>query len=180
LRAPRRLLVVLVALVSLLLVLAGVATADVNPPPLAGTFRYAGDAQEEIARQAAIDRSVERLFFAIRPIARWRLSSTTKVVPWFSVTVADGKIKARGAEGFEMASPLDGTAVPLAWRGEHFQLSQRFQGPVLVQTMATEDGAGHTEWTLSPDGTTLTGKFTITSPHLSLPIAFKLTYKRTS
>jgi hypothetical protein len=178
---PRRHLLAL--LVLSVVVFAGPVSADVAPEPaptFVGTFRYAGDAREDADRRAAIDRSVQRLFFAFRPIARWRLSEATKVLAWFSVTFAGGQIRAQGAEGLNLASPDDGTVVPFAFRGEKYRVTQRLRGNVLVQTMTTDEGGAENEWALSPDGSTLKGKVTITSPHLSLPIVFTLTYRRSS
>jgi hypothetical protein len=180
-RMPRRLLLALLAL--LVVALAGPVSADVAPEPaptFVGTFRYAGDAREDADRRAAIDRGVARLFFAFRPIARWRLSEATKVISWLSVTFADGQIRTRGADGLALTSPDDGTEVPFAFRGERYRVTQRLRGFVLVQTMAADGGTARNEWALSPDGSTLTGKITISSPHLPVPIAFTLTYKRSS
>jgi hypothetical protein len=152
--------------------------AVVTGPSFQGTFRYAGDAREDAMRRAAIDRAVDSLFFAWRPIARHRLADTTRIVPWFSISMADGRIRARGPDGLDLTTPDNGTAVPYTFRGEKCRAAQRVVGSKLVQNFAADDGVGNNEWSASEDGSMLTVKVTLSSKHLRDPIVYTLTYRR--
>src|ERR1700754_393505 len=59
----------------------------------AGTYRYAGDAQEQEARLAAIDRGVEGMSVFIRSTARSRISATTQILGSYSFSFEAGKIR---------------------------------------------------------------------------------------
>ena len=58
-------------------------------------------------------------------------------------------------------------------------LTQRFEGSHLVQVFkADEGGTRKNEFSLSPDGKTLFMKATLSSPKLSIPVVYTLTYRR--
>jgi hypothetical protein len=164
------------------------ASADIEPAPsavapdihalLEGTFVYSGPPQEEAARRAAIDRAIDSLFFAIRPIARWRLSEGTRIVPWVSFSFANGIVRTRGPEGLNLASPENGTPTNYTFRGERCRVTQVLRGGTLVQRYDADGGTGQNEWSLSPDGSVLRLKVTITSPRLPKAMVYFLTYKR--
>lgn len=151
----------------------------VSNAPLAGTFRYAGTANEEIARKVAIDKAIDGLFFAIRPIARSRLSSGTKIDPSVTFTFEPGKIRVKVPSAPEAISPDNGTPVDFISDGERSKLSQRQSGPSKVtQLFQAEEGRRQNEWSLSQDGGTLSLRVIISSPKLSSPLVYTLTYKR--
>jgi hypothetical protein len=143
-----------------------------------GSFRYAGSTGEEAARRAAIDRAIDSLFFAIRGIARSRLSNGTKIDPWVSFSLAASKIRVRIPLSPEAVSPDDGAAVDYVNDGERSKLSQRIAGSKITQVFAADEGKRMNEWVLSPDGATLVLNVTISSPKLTRPVVYSLTYKR--
>jgi hypothetical protein len=146
----------------------------------AGTYRFAGGTAEEAQRSAAVDRCVASLFFAIRGIARSRLSNGTKIEPWVSFAFDAGMIDYRTPSSPPAASPEQGTVVDYRSHGERSKLSQRFTNGRLVQIFAADEGERMNEWTLAPNGSTLTLLVTISSPKLSVPMVYSLTYRRTS
>lgn len=156
------------------------AQADDTPSPtISGRFHYVGGAAEESQRKAAIDAGIESMFFAIRPIARYRLDNATQTVQWLNFEYDGKTLHTRGPDGLDLNGPLNGAEVVNTWRGEKTRVRQRFtQERELVQTFSAEDGAGRNDITLSPDGKTLTVTMTITSPRIPKPIVFRQTYRR--
>jgi hypothetical protein len=160
--------------------------ADADPAPAAserhvqmsGTYRFSGGAAEDGARKAAINRAIASMFFAIRPIARYRLNNATGIVPWVSFNVGDGRIRARGPEGNDLVSPDNGTPVPYVFRGEKLSVSQRLVGTTVIQRMVADEAFAQNEWSLSADGSVLRLKVTITSSHIPAPLVYSLSYAR--
>ncbi len=142
-----------------------------------GRYRYAGGAAEDALRKAAIDRAIGDMFFAIRPIARHRLGNATRILPWISFSFSGGQIRTRGPESLDLQSP-DGSTILHTWRGEKSRATQRLTTNGVMQRFVADDGTGQSEWRLSPDGSTLTLRVTITSPRLPTPVVFSLTYRR--
>ncbi|MEA2745938.1 MAG: hypothetical protein QOI41_81 [Myxococcales bacterium] len=160
------------------------ARTDDNRPDgdrrrFAGTYRFAGSAAEEAARSAAVDRAVGTLFFAIRGIARSRLSNGTKIDPWVSFGFEAGTIQFRTPSSPVATSPEQGAVVDYTSHGERSKLSQRFGDGRLVQVFAADEGKRVNEWALAPDGSTLLVRVTISSPKLSAPVVYSLTYRKT-
>lgn len=144
---------------------------------LEGRYRYAGGEAEDALRKAAIDRAISDMFFAIRPIARHRLGNATRILPWISFSFGGGQIRTRGPESLDLQSP-DGSSIVHTWRGEKSRATQRLTANGVMQRFVADDGTGQSEWRLSPDGSTLTLRVTITSPRLPTPVVFSLTYRR--
>lgn len=144
-----------------------------------GNFRYAGDAGEQAARKAAIDKAVASLFFAIRPIARSRLSEGTRIDPTVGFAFGGGNIRVKLPPAPDAVSPESGGAVNYVDdAGEASHLSQHIYPGKLTQLYATDDGSRNNEWTLSPDGNTLKLNVNVFSPKLSAPVIYTLTYKK--
>jgi hypothetical protein len=143
-----------------------------------GSFRSVADAREEGARRVAIDKAIDTLFFAIRPIARSRLSKGTQIEPMVTIAFDAGKIRMKVPSAPEVISPENGTPIDVAWDGERSKLSQRIAGTVLVQTFQAEEGRKEHQWSITADGKTLTLKVIVSSPKLSNPVVYSLTYKR--
>jgi hypothetical protein len=164
---------------------AAVAVAAASPPNddlqrrFAGFYRYAGDAAEEKARMDAIDRSARSVFFAFRGVARSKLDRRTRIIPDGRFEFSDGNIRSI-APGYPAAvSPQTGAPAPYLLGDYATVLSQRFDGDRLVQIFEAEEGAARkNEFTLSPDGSTLTLRTTLSSPKLSIPVGYTLTYRR--
>jgi hypothetical protein len=145
---------------------------------LRGSFRFVGSSHERAARQAAIDRGVDSLFFMIRGIARSRLSAGTKIDPSVSFAFDDTSIHVRIPAATEAISPVSGAAVDYVNHGEHTLLSQRISAGKLTQRFVADQGKRENEWVLLPDARTLLLKVTVSSPKLSAPVIYTLTYQR--
>lgn len=162
----------------------GEAVTAASPPDerarFAGTYTYAGSAAEEAGRRAAIDRGIASLFFAIRGIARSRLSGGTKIEPWVSFGFDAGMIRVRVPSSPQASSPEQGPDVDYGNGDDKAKLSQRIGAGKVIQRFVASEGQRMNEWVRSPDGKTLTLKATISSPKLTAPVVYTLTYKRSS
>lgn len=158
----------------------------VASPPLpelraqyAGLYKYAGDAKEQQARQDAIDRAVSTFFFAVRGLARASIEGRTRILSSCKFEFASGKVTSTVPGHAVAVSPDSGA--PAAYRvdDDAIVLTQRFEGSHLVQTfVADEGGTRRNEFSLSADGKLLFMKATLSSPKLSAPIVYTLTYRR--
>jgi hypothetical protein len=157
--------------------LVGSARADDDRARFAASFRYVGSSDEQAARRAAIDRGIETLFFAIRGIARSRLSDGTKIEPWVAFSFDADRIRFRAPSG-DAVSPASGAAVDHGSGGDRSKLSQRLAPGKITQTFVAGEGQRTNEWTLSPETGTLSLKVTVSSPKLSHPVVYTLTYAR--
>jgi hypothetical protein len=170
------------ALPVLLAVTPASASADPAPDPhvaFTATFKYAGNAQEEAGRRAAIDKAIASLFFAIRPIARSRLSDGTRIDPSVAFSFTGGQIRVKLPPAPDAVSPEAGGTVNYTDdSGEKSRLSQVFASSKLTQVYATDDGSRRNEWSLSADGSTLSLHVVVSSPKLSAPVIYTLTYKK--
>ncbi len=147
----------------------------------AGSWRYAGDAREREARMAAIERSSATFFVAVRGLVRSKLDDRTRIVPTCTFEFPEGKIKST-VPGHPIAtSPESGAIASYRVEDDAIALSQSFEGEHLIQTFtANEGGTRKNEFTLSADGRFMFMKATVTSPKLSVPVVYTLTYTRVS
>jgi hypothetical protein len=144
----------------------------------AGTYRYAGSAQEEEARKAAIDRGVEGMSFVIRSTARSRVSATTQILGFYSFSFEPGKIIVRPEARPEMVSGDKGASADYVYNGKHSTLTQVLAGDRITQMFVSEDGRRENEFAFSQDGKVLMLKVTVSSAKLSNPVVYGLSYKR--
>ena len=153
-------------------------TLQAQPGSIAGTFTLDRQASDNVEK--AINSAVKDMNFVTRPIARGRLNKTNQ--PYQTVTIATSganttvtidKLPPRTA-------PSNGT--PINWTrpadGEKMKLSMKWEGSHLIETFKPEDGQRVTEYSLSPDGATLTMHVTITSPRLPKPLQYKLVFRK--
>jgi hypothetical protein len=154
-----------------------VARADDDRARFGASFRYVGSSSEQAARRAAIDRGVETFFFAIRGIARSRLSEGTKIEPWVAFSFEADKIRVRNPSSVAV-SPANGAAVDHGSGGDKAKLSQRLANGTVTQMFVAGEGQRVNEWTLSPDSSALSLKVTVSSPKLSRSVVYTLTYER--
>jgi hypothetical protein len=144
-----------------------------------GSYRYAGTAAEQRAREAAIDRSVGAFFFAVRGMARTKVADRTRIMPTCKFEFSGGNIRSTVPGHAVAVSPETGAPAPYRVDDDSIVLSQRFDGQRLVQTFRADEGGTRTnEFALSPDGARLTMKATLSSPKLSIPVVYTLTYRR--
>ncbi len=165
-----------------------VAAVPPPPPPpvpvdprvtLAGNYNFAGGSRDRGLVDAAIERAVSPMFFAIRPIARGRLHDINPIYNSVTIRFANGVVEVNLA-GSPLMRSNEGARTPWTARnGDHVQMTQRLDGNGhLIQELAGETGTRRNEFIASPDGHTLTLRVRITSTQLSSPMAYELTYRR--
>ncbi len=145
----------------------------------AGEFEFAGGQPERSAVPAAVERSVDGMFFIARGIAYDRLLKSSQVCDRYTLDFGRGSVTVAGSCRTPDVSPGDGREVDHRTRqGETSKLSQRFVGETLVQEFRGDEGARRAVWTLLPDGNTLRVQVLISSKHLPRPVDYTLTYRR--
>jgi hypothetical protein len=129
----------------------------------------------------AIETAVEKLDFVRRDIARGRLEKLNPAYRKVAITSSPNEISVTVDNQPPLRTPAKGA--PVAWVGPDggkvnatMQLADRR----LAQTFTSADGRRVNDYTLSPDGRTLTMQVTETSPRLSQTITYKQVYRRVS
>jgi steroid 5-alpha reductase family enzyme len=165
----------------------GAAASQAAPPAedlrqrWAGEYLFVGGAAERAAVPAAVERSVDGMFFIARGIAYDRLLKNCDVCARYTLGFSGGNLSVAGPCQVPDVSPDDGREVDHRNKlGETSKLSQRFVGETLVQEFRGDGGTRKVVWTLLPDGDTLRIQFSITSSHLPRPVDYSLTYRRRS
>jgi hypothetical protein len=147
----------------------------------AGEYLFVGGAPERALVPAAVERSVDGMFFIARGIAYDRLLRNCEICSRYSLALRGGSISVGGSCQLPDVSPDDGREVVHRTKlGETSKLSQRLVGETLVQEFRGDGGARRVVWTLLPDGDTLRMQVLITSKHLPRPVDYTLTYRRKS
>jgi len=145
---------------------------------LAGDYLFIGGTRERSTVPAAVDRSVDGMFFLVRGIAYDRLMRSCEICNTYTVSFTD-QVTVAGPCQIADVSPADGSEVDHRTKyDETSKLSQRIVDGALVQYFRGEEGARRVVWTLDPDGATLHVQVVISSKHLPHPVDYTLTYRR--
>jgi hypothetical protein len=129
----------------------------------------------------AIEDAVGKLNFVTRDIAREHLKKLNPAYHQVVITSSPNEISVTVDNQPTLRTPARGT--PVAWvgpDGESVNASMQLAGRRLAQTFTSAAGRRVNDYTLSPDGRTLSIQVTETSPRLSQPIAYKQVYRRVS
>jgi hypothetical protein len=146
-----------------------------------GDWRFSGGSAERATVPAAVERSVDGMFFIARGIAYDRLLHVCEVCPGYTFSFPSGEVEVQSPCQLPDKSPDDGREVDhLTKAGDASKLSQRFVQGMLVQDFRGEEGARRVVWTLSADQQSLSVQYTITSKHLPHPVDYTLSYRRVS
>lgn len=175
---------------SLVLVLSAIhatAAADGSGAPdldalrrrYAGEYLFVGGEAERASVPAAVERSVDGMFFIARGIAYDRLLKSSEICARYTFDLGDDALSVAGSCRTADVSPADGREVDHRTKqGETSKLSQRFVGETLVQDFRGDEGARKVVWTLLADGETLRAQIVIGSKHLPRAVEYVLTYRR--
>ena len=128
-----------------------------------------------------IETAVEKLDFVTRDIARGRLEKVNPAYRKVTITSSPNQISVTVDNQPPLTTPAKGA--PVAWVGPDggkVNASMQLAGRRLAQTFTSADGRRVNDYTLSPDGRTLTMQVTETSPRLSQTITYKQVYRRVS
>lgn len=144
---------------------------------LDGSYVLVVEGSDDVNR--AIEASIARMSFIVRPIARARLRKTN--IPYRRLRIAtdDREVSVTADASAPITSPANGAGIK--WRredGEVLDLSTEWEGRSLLQTFGAKDGSRQNRFSLSPDGKTLTMHVTISSPRLAAPLKYALRYRR--
>jgi len=129
----------------------------------------------------AIEDAVGKLNFLTQDIARGRLKKLNPAYHQVAITSSPNEISVTVDNQPPLRAPAKGT--PVAWvspDGRKVNVSMELAGRRLEQTFTSADGHRVNDYTLSPDGRTLTMQVTETSPQLSQSITYKQIYRRVS
>jgi hypothetical protein len=145
----------------------------------AGEWRFSGGSAERATVPAAVERSVDGMFFISRGIAYDRLLHVCEVCGTYTLSFPSGEVEVQSPCQLPDKSPDDGREVDhLTKAGDASKLSQRFVAGMLVQEFRGQEGARRVVWTLAPDKQSLSVQYTITSKHLPHPVDYTLSYRR--
>jgi len=144
-----------------------------------GEYVFTGGDAERAGVPAAVERSVDGMFFIARGIAYDRLLKSSEICAGYRFDLGAEKISVAGSCRTADVSPADGREVDHRTKqGEESKLSQRFVGETLVQEFRGDEGARRVVWTLLADGATLRAQVVISSKHLPRAVDYTLTYRR--
>jgi hypothetical protein len=116
-----------------------------------------------------------------RDIARGRLKKLNPVYRQVAINSSPNEISVTVDDEPPLRTPAKGA--PVAWVGPDggkVNASMQLAGRRLAQTFTSADGHRVNDYTLSPDGRTLTMQVTETSPRLPQTITYKQVYRRVS
>ena len=128
-----------------------------------------------------IEDAAGKLNFLTRDIARGRLKKLNPAYRQVVITSSPNEISVTVDNQRPLRTPAKGA--PVAWVGPDggkVKASMQLAGRRLAQTFTSGDGRRVNDYTLSPDGRTLTMQVTETSPQLSQTITYKQVYRRVS
>lgn len=145
---------------------------------LAGTYRYAGDWEQDEAKiQESIDAAVTSLGWLGRKIAASRLESHRKR-PSRVVIAQAGEDLSITMDHFEAVAPLDGSKRDvIAPNGRESKLSYRMTDDTILQFFVAEHAKRESTYSLDDQGR-LIMTVDMTSEKLASPIAYELTYEK--
>ena len=128
-----------------------------------------------------IEDAVGKLNFLTQDIARERLKKLNPAYRQVAITSSPNEISVTVDNQPPLRAPAKGA--PVAWvspDGEKVNVSMQLEGRRLAQTFTSAEGRRVNDYTLSPDGRTLTMQVRETSPRLSQSITYKQVYRRVS
>ncbi|MGN6187120.1 MAG: hypothetical protein ACTHQM_26075 [Thermoanaerobaculia bacterium] len=156
------------------LVLLLLTTTAFAESPLAGHWTL--DRAKSSDVNAAIEKSIAKMNFIARPIARGRLRKTNPVYPnaAFSFTSDAARVTA-GANTLTL--PLSGASITWNRDGEKIRVSGRLTNEsTYVETFDASDG--HRTNTFTASGDELRLHVTVTASRLPSPLTYTLVFRR--
>jgi len=156
---------------------------DVHPAPardrFEGNYTYGGGDKQRQARDAAIEKATDSMFFVTRGVARGRVKDKTEIWANVGFSFKNGLITTTMSKLPTATSPESGATVPYKMGSDDLQLSQKLAPDgKLVQSFAGSDATRTNTYVLSPDGKTLNVFITVASSKLPQPVSYVLTYVR--
>ena len=128
-----------------------------------------------------VEEAAGKQNFLTRDIARERLKKLNPAYRKVAISSSPNEISVAVDNEPALRTPAKGG--PVAWVGPDggkTDVSMQLGGRHLAQTFTSPEGRRVNDYTLSPDGRTLTMKVTETSPRLSQSITYIQIYRRVS
>jgi len=145
---------------------------------LFGTYEHVGGEEDVTARDAAIEATVEGVFFLGRGLAREKLLVAAAIDDRIVVKRQGGTIEVALGERFDLKAPLDGPGTTFVGTdGDELTLTFSRQGSRLIQLAEGERGGTRRVFSLTGDGRLLV-QVTIYSARLDKPVEYALHYAR--
>jgi hypothetical protein len=148
-------------------------------PNLQGTYTLTDPAAATTTIKNAIEATVKGMWPIIKGEAREKLED--KNLPpskQIIISYANADVTIESEPG-TITTAADGMFVDRTILGENIRVSTKWKGEKLERTFKGAEGQRVDTYSLSVDGKTLTMQVTVTSPRLSRPCEYELTYKRT-
>ena len=142
---------------------------------------YVLDETDSDNMNEVIEHAADKLNFLTRDIARERLRKLNPAYHEVAIASSPNEISVTVDNQPPLRAPAKGA--PVAWvspDGGKVNVSMQLAGRRLEQTFTSADGHRVNDYTLSPDGRTLTMQVRETSPRLSQSIKYKQVYRRVS
>src|SRR4051812_44673713 len=146
---------------------------------LDGTYILAETDSDSI--NEVIENAVGKLNVLTRDITRGRLKKLNPAYRQVAIASSPNEISVVVDNQPPLRTPAKGA--PVAWVGPDggkVNASMQLAGRRLAQTFTSPDGRRVNDYSLSPDGRTLTMQVTETSPRLPQTITYKQVYRRVS
>lgn len=158
---------------------AAAATAQAPVDRLAGTFRFAGGRAQRDAVADAIERAVQTLMPMVHGLARRRLTAVNTIPTSIRMSMEGDDLVVVYGDQKPQRAPLDGSVQSWENReGTKVKLKHELRGSTVVQTIWGGGGRRVMVWSLDDPGQRLSVRSTMTSPQLSVPIEYRLTFER--
>jgi hypothetical protein len=145
-----------------------------------GNYQWKETPEAKAALEKAVDAGAQQVTWALRKIARGRLTDTTKPYASIKLAIKDGGISFERNGANPIVAKTDGKAID--WKredGKAYKVAFSVEADgVLKQTFTADDGVRENRFSLSPDGKTLTMKASVSSKKLKVPVTFTLDYLR--
>lgn len=141
----------------------------------AAEYKYVADSALQKQLTQAIEKAAKEFNFAIRGIARRRLTTSTRPYEVLELTLDDKQVFFQ-RDGKDPLKATIGEA-PVKWLDYQVDFARREDG-ALVQRFIAEDGNRQNVYRFEEDGKILFIDVKVGSPKLKAPIEFTLKYSR--
>jgi hypothetical protein len=144
---------------------------------LRGAYSIDDAASDDINK--AIEATVAKVNFILRPVARGRLRATNAQYRKVEISSNEKEVSIVFDQLEAIKSPIDGTFVNWTREdGEKLRVNITFKNGKLVQSLKAADGQRVNTFSLSAQGDKMTIQVVVTSPRIPEPLNYSLVYKR--